>query len=109
FAEGATFKGMRSFRQFENIQDLTLVVKKRDGLQFEGALTIVNRKDGEVVRTVRVTGTAPISKGTVEFVTDQSGLFKCKFSGQFANGELGFRWSGTGQDGVAYSGSGTLK
>jgi hypothetical protein len=107
FAKDALFTGRRIMGK-DIEQHLSMVVTKRDGTQFEGELTIEYRPDMEV-RTLKVTGTAPVGNGAVKVVTEKSGKFKQTFTGQFNNGEFGFDCGGTSRDGSSVSGKGVMR
>ena len=87
---------------------MTLVVTKRDGTTFEGHLTIVHQQLDRT-NTVKVAGSAPIGDGAVEFKSEKKASFEQAFAGRYAQGELGFSFSGKSDKGSRVSGTGTLR
>lgn len=108
FAVGAIFEGTRTTTASGQVLDITIVVTKRDGMQFEADLTAVDKADKSTV-TRKLKGTAPTDKGTVLFDSEKTGLQKQSYTGQFSNGELGFKFSGTSITGGSISGIGLVK
>lgn len=95
-------------------QNLTLVVTKRDGTNFEGELTYTNvvggtNKDNTDTNTLKVSGRAPVGDGNVNFVTEKQGKYQHSFRGKFSNGALGFDCGGTSPMGAAVQGKGVLR
>lgn len=111
FKVGASFKGQRNFiPNTKIVQKVTLVVTKREGKRFEGELTIADTAgDPPKVKTMKVAGIAPqTNQGGIDFTTDKLGYFQQRFTGTYANGAIGFEFSGKNDAGKPATGRGRL-
>lgn len=105
FAVGSKFKGRRTIPNGD--QTVSLVVTKRDGADFEGELTVAGERLKPL--TVKVTGKAGLSSGTVAFSTDKAGNFQQSFTGDYKDGKLTFEFRGKARNNQDATGKGVLE
>jgi hypothetical protein len=105
FAVGSKFKGKRKIPNGD--QSVTLVVTKRDGADFEGEFTVAGERLKPL--TVKVTGKAGLTGGTVAFSTDKAGNFQQSFTGDYKDGKLAFEFRGKARNNQDATGKGVLE